>query len=102
MTTNDERRGLTEPLESVTTFFGALMIIAALIGVAFLVFGSDGTYGGLPGSVCVTNPGTEYGGDWHTSAVPPSQVTRSTSSAASRYAPITPRSASRPSMSWPR
>ena len=37
MTTDDERRGLTEPLESVTTFFGALMIIAALIGVAFLV-----------------------------------------------------------------
>ena len=32
MTTNDERRGLTEPLESVTTFFGVLMIIAALIG----------------------------------------------------------------------
>ena len=30
MTTNDERRGLTEPLESVTTFFGVLMIIAAL------------------------------------------------------------------------
>jgi hypothetical protein len=48
---------------------GALMIIAALIGVAFLVFGSGGTYGGLPGSVCVTNPGTEYGGDWSTSAV---------------------------------
>jgi hypothetical protein len=45
------------------------MIIAALIGVAFLVFGSGGTYGGLPGAVCVTNPGTEYGGDWHTSAV---------------------------------
>jgi hypothetical protein len=47
---------------------GALMIIAALIGVAFLEFGSGGTYGGLPGSVCVTNPGTEYG-DWSTSAV---------------------------------
>ena len=40
MTTNDERRRLTEPLESVTTFFGALMIIAALVGVAFLVFGA--------------------------------------------------------------
>jgi hypothetical protein len=51
MTTNDEHRGLTEPLESVTTFFGALMIIAALIGVAFLVFSSGGTYGGLPGNV---------------------------------------------------
>jgi hypothetical protein len=29
MTTGDERRRLTEPLDSVTTFFGALMIIAA-------------------------------------------------------------------------
>ena len=59
MTTDDERRGLTELLESVSTFVGALMISAALIGVAFLVFGSDGTHGGLPGSECVTNPGTE-------------------------------------------
>jgi DUF2975 family protein len=66
MTTSSERRGLTEPLESVTTFFGALMIIAALVGVAFLVFGSGGTYGGLPGNVCVTNPGTEYNSSgWH-------------------------------------
>jgi hypothetical protein len=70
MATDNERRGLTEPLESVTTFFGALMIIAALVGVAFLVFGSGGTYGGLPGNVCVTNPGTQYSsGDWHTPAV---------------------------------
>jgi Protein of unknown function (DUF2975) len=30
MTTENERRTLTEPLESVTRFFGALMIIAAL------------------------------------------------------------------------
>jgi hypothetical protein len=70
MATDNERRGLTEPLESVTTFFGALMIIAALVGVAFLVFGSGGTYGGLPGNVCVANPGTQYSsGDWHTPAV---------------------------------
>ncbi len=69
MTINNERRRLTEPLESVTTFFGALMIIAALIGVAFLVFGSGGTYGGLPGTVCVTEPGTQYGGDWNNLAV---------------------------------
>ena len=69
MTTSDERRRLTEPLDSVTTFFGTLMIIAALVGVAFLVFGSS-TYGGLPGAVCVTQPGTQYGnGDWNTSAV---------------------------------
>ena len=69
MTINNERRRLTEPLESVTTFFGALMIIAALVGVAFLVFGSGGTYGGLPGTVCVTEPGTQYGGDWNNLAV---------------------------------
>ena len=69
MTTDNERRPLTEPLESVTRFFGALMIIAALVGVAFLVFGSGGTYYGLPGTVCVTQPATEYGGGWSTSAV---------------------------------
>jgi Protein of unknown function (DUF2975) len=69
MTIDNERRRLTEPLGSVTTFFGALMIIAALAGVAFLVFGS-GTYGGLPGDVCVTQPGTQYGnGEWNTPAV---------------------------------
>jgi hypothetical protein len=68
MTMNNERRELTEPLGSVTRFFGALMIIAALIGAAFLVFGS-GTFGGVPGFVCVTDPATEYGGDWSTSAV---------------------------------
>ncbi len=60
MMTSDGRGGLTEPLESVTRFFGVLMIMAALVGVAFLVFGSGGTYGGLPGNVCVTQPGTEY------------------------------------------
>jgi len=69
MATSDERRKLLEPMDSVTTFFGALVIISALVGVAFLVFGS-GTYGGLPGAVCVTQPGTQYGnGDWNTSAV---------------------------------
>jgi len=66
MMTSNERSGLTEPLESVTRFFGALMIIAALVGVAFLVFGSGGTYGGLPGNVCVTQPGTSYNSsDWN-------------------------------------
>ena len=48
MTTNDERRGLTEPLESVTTFFGVLMIIAALIGLAFLVFSSAAPTAAFP------------------------------------------------------
>ncbi len=66
MTTSNERGDLTEPLESVTRFFGTLMIIAALVGVAFLVFGS-GTYGGLPGNVCVRQPGAEYNSSgWNT------------------------------------
>ena len=64
MTTSDERSRLTEPLESVTAFFGGLMILAALVGVAFLVFGS-GTFGGLSSSVCVTQPGAQYSAsDW--------------------------------------
>jgi hypothetical protein len=50
----------------VTRFFGALMITAALVGVAFLVFGS-GSFGGVPGTVCVTQPGAEYSSsDWNT------------------------------------
>jgi DUF2975 family protein len=66
MTTRNERGDLTEPLESVTRFFGALMIIAALVGVAFLVFGS-GSIGGVPGTVCVTQPGAEYNSSgWNT------------------------------------
>lgn len=66
MTTDDERRGLTEPLESVTRFFGALMITAAVVGVAFLVFGS-GSFGDVPGTVCVTQPGAEYNSSgWNT------------------------------------
>jgi hypothetical protein len=50
MTTSNERDELTEPLASVTRFFGGLMIIAALIGTGYLVFGS-GTFGGVPGFV---------------------------------------------------
>lgn len=65
MTTSDERSRLTEPLGSVTAFFGGLMILAALVGAAFTVFGS-GTFGGLSGSVCVTQPGAQYGAsDWN-------------------------------------
>lgn len=60
MTASNERGELTEPLESVTRFFGALMIIVALVGVGAFVFGS-GSFGGVPGNVCVTNPGAQYG-----------------------------------------
>jgi hypothetical protein len=36
------------------------MIIVALVGVGAFVFGS-GSFGGVPGDVCVTNPGAQYG-----------------------------------------
>ena len=66
MTINDERRRLTEPLESVTTFFGALMLIGALLGAALLIFGS-GSFGGFSSSVCVTQPGAHYSSsNWNT------------------------------------
>jgi len=67
MTIDDEHRVLTEPLESVTKFFGALMIIAALVGGALFVFDSGMSFGGVPGIVCVTNPGAQYSSsNWNT------------------------------------
>lgn len=68
MTTSDERRGLTEPLESVTTFFGALMIFAVLAGVALILFGS-GAYSVVSSTVCATEAGTQYGIDGHDASV---------------------------------
>jgi len=52
MMTSSGRSGLTEPLESVARFFGMLMIIAALAGVAFLVFGSGERTAACP-ATCV-------------------------------------------------
>ena len=66
MTINDQRRRLTEPLESVTTFFGALMLIGAVLGAGLLIFGSGGL-GGFSSSVCVTQPGANYSSsNWNT------------------------------------
>jgi len=71
MTTDNERRRLTEPLESVTTFFGALMIIGSLVVLGFVVFGSDTYGGGFPLTVCVTQPGTQYSSSgWNYPSVP--------------------------------
>jgi hypothetical protein len=68
MTTSDDNRKLIEPLESVTAFFGALMLIAVTVGLAFLAFGS-GPFGGYPRNVCAIQPDTTYGGDWKTTLV---------------------------------
>lgn len=62
MATSDERSRLTEPLESVTTFFGTLMIIAVLAFVGLVLFGS-GAYSIVSSTVCATEVGTQYGID---------------------------------------
>jgi hypothetical protein len=54
------RKRLTEPLESVTAFFGWLMIFAVLAIIGFTVFGPSGT-GIASSDVCVTQPGTQFG-----------------------------------------
>jgi hypothetical protein len=61
-----QRRKLTEPLESVAWFYLTLMAIGLLGGIGFTVFGS-GSIGGIGRGaiVCVTQPYTSYGGDWH-------------------------------------
>ena len=61
MTTDNERRRLTEPLESMTTFFGTLMIIGSLAVLGLVVFGTN-TYRIYSGTVCVNQPGTTYNG----------------------------------------
>jgi len=55
-----ESRKLTEPLESVTAFLGALLLLALGAGVLLAVF-APGSIGGVGrGSVCVTQPGAQY------------------------------------------
>jgi hypothetical protein len=65
MATTDPR--LTEPLRSVTYIFGGLVLALAAITTITTITGS-GTIGGFGrGPVCVTQPGSWYGGDnWAT------------------------------------
>jgi hypothetical protein len=60
-----ERKKLTEPLASVTGFFGALMVLALAVFAGFWAFGS-GTFSAGPGQVCENQPGATYSGDWQT------------------------------------
>ncbi len=59
-----ERRKLTEPLASVTEFFGWLMVLALAVLAGLWAFGPRG-YGGLP-PVCENQPGTTSSGSWTT------------------------------------
>jgi hypothetical protein len=62
VTTTTERNKLTEPLASVTAYFGVLMLLALAVFGGFWAFGS-GAYGGTP-SVCEDQPGITYTGSW--------------------------------------
>jgi hypothetical protein len=64
MMTTTERKKLTEPLASVTEFFGWLMVLALAVIAGLRAFGPRG-YGGLP-SVCENQPGTTFNGSWTT------------------------------------
>jgi hypothetical protein len=60
MTTGSQSRKLTEPLESVTAFFGTLMLIGLAAGALLLLFGGWGH------DICVTQPGVTYvSSGWH-------------------------------------
>ena len=63
--TTTERRKLTEPLESVTGFFGMLMVLTLAIFAGLWAFGS-GSFSGGPGPVCENQPGATYSGSWQT------------------------------------
>ena len=61
MTTTDRR--LTEPLRSVTYVFGGLLLAFTVIAAIAAIAGSGSIGGFGNASVCVTQPGTGYGGD---------------------------------------
>jgi hypothetical protein len=63
MTTTD-RKKLTEPLASVTVFFGVLMLLALAVFAGFSAFGPRG-FISAP-SVCENQPGVTYGSSWQT------------------------------------
>lgn len=61
-----ERKKLTEPLASVTVFFGTLMVCGLAVFIGFTAFGPRG-FIGRP-SVCENQPAT-YGSNWQTPLV---------------------------------
>jgi hypothetical protein len=64
MTTTDRKR-LTEPLASVTVFFGVLMLLALAVFIGLWAFGT-GLYSTGPSQVCENQPGATYDGEWQT------------------------------------
>ncbi len=58
--TISERAKLTEPLESVTAFFGLLTLFAAVASAGFALFGNGSVGGFGAGSVCASQSGASY------------------------------------------
>lgn len=55
------RPTMTEPLETVTTIFGGLLLAFLVIVIATTVFGSGSLLGFGHGDICTTQPYTAYG-----------------------------------------
>lgn len=55
--------GLTEPLDTVTSVFGILVLLAIVASVVFSLVGSGSIGGFGHATVCVTQPNTGYSGD---------------------------------------
>lgn len=63
-----ERDKLTEPLATVTAYFGGLMALALAVFGGFWLFGSGG-FGGQ--TLCENEPGVTFGGSWQPLDVAP-------------------------------
>lgn len=63
MTTTQQRRRLTEPLESIASFLGGLLALGLIAGAAFTLFGSGSFEGfGRNALICATQPNAGYDG----------------------------------------
>lgn len=57
-----QRPKLTEPLETVTAFFGVVLLLAVAAGAVFSLVGSGSVGGFGDASICATQAGTGYSG----------------------------------------
>jgi hypothetical protein len=61
MTATQERRRLTEPLESISSLLGSLLAVGLIAGAAFSLFGSGSIGGfGRGADICATQPNAGY------------------------------------------
>ncbi|MGH3395570.1 MAG: DUF2975 domain-containing protein [Streptosporangiaceae bacterium] len=61
MATTQQRRRLTQPLETITAFFGTLLVLGVVAGAALTMFGSGSFEGfGRGAVICATQPNAGY------------------------------------------